>query len=516
MIDVAFRATVVFSFAFAVAALLRRATPATRHLLWHVTLLIVVAAPLLRPFAPRIEVPNFISMSLTRAAENVANSYVAQPFRAARPAWAGLKACATCGEEQSGPQPTGPEPQASSLSLMWAIGSTIAGLWFVIGWLTSLWMAARASHVPELIVLEAGAVARELGMKHAPDVRVMKGVRGPLTVGIVHPVILLPALAMEWHADRRRAVFAHELAHVRRRDTRTQALAHIACALYWFNPLAWLAARALRRERERACDDVVIGLGVRPSSYAQDLLDIAQVLGSRVSPSAALAMARRSELEGRLVSLLAGNRPRRPARGTTWTLPCVMTLCATVTFGANPSGQAQSTSVERPPSPLMWHDVGPDPIAKSRQIRSAARALSQSDDEDVREHAAMELGISSDSTVIEALIAALHDPSGQVREKAAIGLFLRRDPRVVDALLVAATDPDAQVREKVMMALGTSGDPRAIATLKAAMHDSEEQVREKAAIGLVLLTTSPLGPIDRQALESGLTWVVNSVLRAIR
>src|SRR5262249_47041128 len=117
------------------------------------------------------------------------------------------------------------------------------------------------------------------------------------------PAIVLPVSAEEWPDARRRAVLLHELAHIRRHDLVGHVIGALACALGWFNPFMWMAAHELRVESELASDEIVLGAGVRPSEYAQHLLDIVTTLGRR-APSAAVAIARPNELEGRLVAIL--------------------------------------------------------------------------------------------------------------------------------------------------------------------------------------------------------------------
>src|SRR5260370_6837174 len=90
--------------------------------------------------------------------------------------------------------------------------------------------------------------------------------------GCWQPTVFLPAAARDWTTERRDVVLTHELAHLAGRDPLRHALARVAVALYWFHPLAWIAAARASAAREAACDEAVIATGVRPSTYARILL----------------------------------------------------------------------------------------------------------------------------------------------------------------------------------------------------------------------------------------------------
>ena len=111
------------------------------------------------------------------------------------------------------------------------------------------------------------------------------------------------------------AVLEHELGHIRRFDNLTQRLALAVCAIHWFNPLFWLAARRMEAEAEVAADDFAILRGMKASSYAAELLGIAAPL--RLSGgSCALtqtAMVKSLTLEERLERILDPLAGRRAA-----------------------------------------------------------------------------------------------------------------------------------------------------------------------------------------------------------
>lgn len=157
------------------------------------------------------------------------------------------------------------------------------------------------------------------------------------TWGWRRPCVLLPAGCETWSDDRIRVVLGHELAHIRRGDWLLQMAADVVRAVFWYNPLFWMACGRLRRESEAACDNAVLEAGVPAADYADHLLEIARTC-RRPSPLATLVpMARRSTLEWRISAMLnhtlIRTRPTRRALALVCAVLAGITL-TTATFRA--------------------------------------------------------------------------------------------------------------------------------------------------------------------------------------
>jgi TonB family protein len=144
------------------------------------------------------------------------------------------------------------------------------------------------------------------GYALSPDLAV------PAVCGLLWPTVLLPEEAVNWDPARVEAVLAHERMHVMRGDLWWQLLGRVACAVYWMNPLVWLAARAQRVECEQACDDGVVVAGVAATDYAGHLVEIARGLNNELILEGGLSMAKQSTLEQRLRALLDPMTSHRP------------------------------------------------------------------------------------------------------------------------------------------------------------------------------------------------------------
>ena len=192
-----------------------------------------------------------------------------------------------------------------------------------------------------------------------------------MTGGIRRPAILLPASAKAWSTERRQAVLTHEMIHVRHRDALRQLVLRAAVALYWFHPLAWVAARLAASAREEACDEEVLALGARPSQYAGHLLAVAAG-GLTPGPSAlSLPMVRYTgpRLERRIASILKPHRPHPSTIATAVVLTAIGVVGVSASV-AHPTrfptpGATRARIVEnaRPPdgSRLGWR-IGRQPL----------------------------------------------------------------------------------------------------------------------------------------------------------
>ena len=179
-------------------------------------------------------------------------------------------------------------------------------------WLSAIWLAGILVLMLRLAIsLVAVNATRRRVRAISSDGDITVGVTdldlGPVACGLGRRLILLPESAQAWTEERRRAVLLHESAHLRRGDCWALLAAEIATAIYWFHPLVWYAARAIRREQEHAADDHVLRSGVFPSHYAHELIQIAR---DKRAPALMAGAVTRSDLAARIKAILDSDRRR--------------------------------------------------------------------------------------------------------------------------------------------------------------------------------------------------------------
>lgn len=298
----AMKSAFVLAAAWLLTLALRRRSAAARHVVWTLALAAILVLPFLSAALPALRV------ALPAPAAVVFHTNVWAP------AHAGAAQIPEAREAATAAHPAGWRPAWRIwLLLLWAAGAAIMIARTLVAYIIAWHMRRAAGPFPHADVCTA--MAKTLGVRRRVAVLAARPGSMPMALGVWRPVILVPADASAWSAGQRRNVLLHELAHVRRGDAATHLLARLAAALYWWNPLAWTAWREFIKERERAADDLVLSAGARASEYAGHLLEVARSMQTSSAIAwAAAGIARRSELEGRLLAIL-DSRANRTAPG---------------------------------------------------------------------------------------------------------------------------------------------------------------------------------------------------------
>ena len=348
------RVGVVLGLALAAMPLLRGASSAARRLVLALALGGALVLPAVASIAPafRVEAPAAVvalgGAPFVETLEDAATAPTAAPREPLERAGGGAA-----------------RPSVSLLGLgvvaIWAAVALLILARLGVGIARTRAIVRRAGGAPEW----APAIARaERVTGFRAVVAATDELDGPAVAGFLDSVVLVPRASAAWTEERRHAVLLHEIAHIRQADCLVHLVAQIAVAVHWINPLAWMALRRLRIERELAADDAVITAGACASRYAEDLLSLAGVSAGRDAPPGTLGMAERSELSTRIIAILASEHPRRPlSRAGTAGLVSAATAtlfavaCATPTQSAPEAKRGPSPAAESAPSsPLSTID----------------------------------------------------------------------------------------------------------------------------------------------------------------
>lgn len=194
-------------------------------------------------------------------------------------------------------------------------------------------------------------------------VRVSNVIAGPVTFG---STILLPPQFSDWDVLKRRAVLAHEGAHVANRDFYVLLLASLNRAVFWFSPFAWWHHTRLAELAEIISDTRALEVLDDRLSYAEILLDLVQ--RDRQAP-AGLEMARACTVRARVERILAATTA--PAklgwRKRIWTaaaiLPVVVVSAGSITYSRPPASPpavdgAPDTATGRKPPHVSFYSLG--------------------------------------------------------------------------------------------------------------------------------------------------------------
>jgi HEAT repeat protein/beta-lactamase regulating signal transducer with metallopeptidase domain len=532
--DALLKSTALLGVLTLAAVVFRKAPASVRHTVWGAGLVGVLALPVASRLLPwKLEIlpalkPAAAASVAEPASADRGKAGVADDIVSLLGPTAGAPAPAVSDGAMAAISGTGgsqgaPWDLARLVQLVWGLGGSILLAHLLFSVVAVRRIARRGEP------LDDGAwqalcrrLERQLGITRPVPVLMSPDTAIPVTWGALHPTIVVPAEAADWSEERRRAVLLHELAHVRRRDLLMHLLGQLVCSVYWFHPLVWLAARRLRVESERACDDLVLDAGIRPSSYAADLLDIVRGVGRLRAPAVALPLAQRSEFEGRLLAILEPNVARSPRPWRSAALAGAVGLLvlplaamrpatpaatdgnetvqgqtATPAPGAVPRPRVEEIPARSPQptpgrgqlGPLVEPELTPEPEPSPEPVEPPEPPHAEAGE---WAHVARtpappqeRTGSQDRGAAVMPLIDALRDASPDVRLAAAQALGDLGDARAVAALGSAVADDDLNVRKAAVRALGELQDPRGVSALSEALRtDADPEVRAMAAWAL--------------------------------
>ncbi len=317
------KSSVVLTLALAAAAILRRKPAALRHFVLSAFLISLLLLPLLSlvpggwqtsllPRGKATPVPILVTrpafgLSPLPTLQEVVELVPAGSFRIAADAFVPEGTELAAARRFPAPAPGSTWRVLGRIGLVaWAAGLLVLLLRLGLGLAGAARLTKQGRPVtePAWRILLARFLAA-VSLRRDVRLRSHDAVLVPLTWGLFRPVILLPRGTEGWTEDQRSTVLCHELSHIKRADFLVTILVRMSLALAWPNPLTWIVFGMLRRDQEKACDEMVLRTGLKPSVYAAHLLSFRRAAGRRFQPAAALlGLFGRSSLQERLAAIL--------------------------------------------------------------------------------------------------------------------------------------------------------------------------------------------------------------------
>ena len=503
------KATMILVAALGITVAMQRASAGARHLVWLVTLGALLLIPALTAWGP-------LRLEVLPAAEPTVPSVPAVPVVPVTPPQAVITngsatVLANGAQSVTLTAPVVSTPITSRGALVasvrdlsvWSIALT---LWAVValGIVVSLtWSALvvrglvrRSEPLDDQSWLTPlYEVSDRLGLDEPPRLLMSRDAKMPFACGLATPTIVLPAECEGWTHERRLAVLLHELAHVRRRDLLGHTLGRLVCAMYWFHPLAWTAARQLRAESERACDDLALACGTRATDYAEHLLDIVTSVRREATPMVALAMARRKEFEGRMLAILDPElRHSTPSRAQSATLIGTLALLSIVVgavvpapASARPTTAQSATrhdaraerSIAAAPAPNEDANIENDRPKEKRLERVVERARTST-----QAHTSQTTSQRTSATPVEQKAESLLERVVGSAVDAVPGIIQRVAPEAIETGTNAATVALQNWIKQGPQAGKAGSDERPALLAKVLRSDTSASLRRVAAWGL--------------------------------
>ena len=180
------------------------------------------------------------------------------------------------------------------LAMGWLVGAAALLFYNILNALrTQIWLLRQRKTLPKKFRHNVESFFSAHGVKHIPNVWLIKGMNQPFVWGLVRGSIYLPADLLNFQDSKSWAsLLGHELSHVVRFDAIVHTLQIFAQVVFWFHPFVWWANRKIRAEREKCCDEMaLVSLHALPEDYSEAIVDVLAVKYESIRPVPSLAVA---------------------------------------------------------------------------------------------------------------------------------------------------------------------------------------------------------------------------------
>jgi bla regulator protein blaR1 len=250
--------------------------------------------------------------------------------------------------------PSAGHPVAMLLASLWLCGLVaVLFVWCARWWRISAAMRAatplREGREVEALLRLEGRLANASQKSRHMEIVLSPASLEPGVFGIARPVLVWPeGISGRLDDAQLESILAHEICHVLRRDNLAAAIHMIVEALFWFYPVVWWLGRRLVEERERACDEAVLGLGGRPQVYAEGILKICEFCVQ--SPLACVSGVTGAGLKKRIVRIMSQRVAKNLSVGTILLLAAIAAAAigGPILFGLSSAPQLRAQT----PMPL--------------------------------------------------------------------------------------------------------------------------------------------------------------------
>ncbi|WP_058303165.1 M56 family metallopeptidase [Gorillibacterium timonense] len=276
---------------------------------WTYRIWLVIVLGWVIPFRPLIELP------FLQPAQAVQESIMA-PFSLPQ---------ASIGPPASGPLIVNERVEGSAGSVS-SVGSAVSTAFPLWPWLSAIWAAGFAIVIvvplwkhrryvrfvdrwservdDEAVIQLVNRLKAELGINAIVELKRCPGIRSPMLIGFIRPLILLPPIKISVHELE--LILKHELIHFKRHDIWNKALVLLASGLHWFNPVVYLMRRAVAVQCEISCDAFVLAGAdsTRRQQYGETILDVIRNGENLQTDLSTAFMGGKKGLKKRLLSIV--------------------------------------------------------------------------------------------------------------------------------------------------------------------------------------------------------------------